>query len=88
MDALTKAGVNAGLSEPMAKLLALQTVYGSAYMAIESNESLEQLRKNVTSPGGTTEAALRVFMKDDVLDKLVNDAVSTAQKRSKELSQA
>lgn len=86
MDALIAAGVNLGLSKETATQLAVQTVKGSAKLAQKSDDSLEQLRKNVTSPGGTTEAALRVLMKDDALVKLVKDAATAAVKRAKELA--
>ena len=87
LDALTQAGIAAGLSEATAKALALQTVSGSCALAADSHESLEQLRKNVTSPNGTTEAALNVLMKGDALKQLVAQAVEAAAKRSVELSQ-
>jgi pyrroline-5-carboxylate reductase len=87
LDALTKAGVNTNLREPLAKKLALETVAGSCALAGESKESFEQLRKNVTSRGGTTEAALKILMKDNALEKLLKEAVLAAAKRSKELAE-
>ncbi|NBX03171.1 MAG: pyrroline-5-carboxylate reductase [Alphaproteobacteria bacterium] len=87
LDALTQAGVKAGLDEKTAKQLATQTVIGSAALAAASHESFEQLRKNVTSPNGTTQAALDVLMKGDALVKLVEEAVTAAARRSKELAQ-
>ncbi len=86
LDALTKAGVAAGLPEAMAKTLAMQTVHGSLALAGQSAEGFEQLRKNVTSPGGTTEAALKILMKDGALETLVKEAVSAAVRRSMEMS--
>jgi len=87
MESLAKAGVTAGLSGDMARMLAIQTVRDSAILVDKAGESFEQLRKNVTSPGGTTEAALQVLMKGDALEKLVKEAVSAAAKRSKELAE-
>ncbi len=86
LDGLTKAGVSAGLSPEMSRALALQTVAGSCALAEHSADSFAQLRRNVTSPGGTTEAALAVLMKDDRLEALVDEAVQAAAKRSRELA--
>lgn len=86
LDALIAAGIAQGLPQDVAAQLAIQTVRGSVKLAQKSEESLEQLRRNVTSPGGTTEAALNVLMKDNALERLLNDAVAAATKRSKELA--
>ncbi len=86
LDALTKAAINAGLSAAMAKTLSLQTVTGACALASESNDNFEQLRKNVTSPGGTTAAALDILMHENALETLVENAVQAAKKRSQELS--
>lgn len=85
LDALAKAGVAAGLPEAATKTFALETLAGSCELARAGKDSFEQLRKNVTSPGGTTEAALAVLMKDDAFEKLVREAVLAAKKRSEEL---
>jgi pyrroline-5-carboxylate reductase len=85
MECLVKAGVKQGLSEKDATLLAKQTCVGSASYAFQSDEKLSTLRENVTSPGGTTAAALAVFQKDKALEKLVDSAVSAAVKRAREL---
>src|SRR5262249_23067478 len=87
LDALTKAGVSAGLPEGLAKNLAIETVSGSCTLASQSTDSLEQLRKNVTSPGGTTEAALKVLMQNDAFETLIKNSVLAAAKRSKELAE-
>jgi len=55
LEALEKAGIKLGLDKDTAHLLAIQTAFGASNMALESNDSPEQLRKKVTSPGGTTE---------------------------------
>lgn len=86
LDMLVDAAKAQGLPEEISKKLALQTMLGSAELAQQSPETLSQLRKNVTSPGGTTEAALGVFMKNDALKSLVHKAVWQAVKRSKELA--
>jgi len=86
LDALIEAGKSQGLPEDIARILAFHTLKGSTKLAMKSTDSLEQLRKNVTSPGGTTEAALKVLMKDGGLKSLVDEAVKAATKRSKELA--
>lgn len=86
LDALTQAGVALGLSQNNARTLAMQTVAGSCQLAAESHESLEQLRKNVTSPNGTTQAALDVLMQKDALMQLMEAALRAAARRSEELS--
>jgi pyrroline-5-carboxylate reductase len=63
----------------------MQTVYGAASLAFESGEAPGTLREQVTSPNGTTEAALRVFMGEQRLEKLVDEAVEAARQRSIEL---
>ena len=86
MDLLAQAGIRQGLSPEAATKLAIATCEGSAALALANqNTSLEQLRKNVTSPGGTTAAALEVFQKDDSLQKLIASAVGAAVKRAQEL---
>lgn len=86
LDTLTNAGIHAGLPENMARSLALETVIGSAALAGVSHETFEQLRKNVTSPGGTTEAAIDVLLGENGLARLVDNSVKAAQKRSRELA--
>lgn len=85
IECLTAAAEKAGLPAETAKLLAMQTVYGSAVLAAESREDPATLRKQVTSPNGTTAAALSVLMGDDRLKKLLADAVEAARVRSVEL---
>lgn len=87
LECLTKAGIACGLSPENARYLAIATISGSCSLAGQSHESLETLRQNVTSPGGTTEAALSVLMKDNLLENLIKNAVLQANKRSKELSE-
>jgi len=87
MEEMIKAGVELGLTQPQAAELVLQTAKGAAMLAIEKKEteSVAQLRKNVTSPGGTTEAALKVLDKCD-FGGAMRSAVKKANDRSKELS--
>ncbi|MCE2927744.1 MAG: pyrroline-5-carboxylate reductase [Rickettsiales bacterium] len=85
MECLVKAGMQAGLSEPMARHLAIGTLLGSAELARSSSESLDELRRNVTSPGGTTEAALAILMENDALETLIKQAVDRAISRTKSL---
>lgn len=85
--ALAEAGVAAGLPADIAATLARQTVIGSGLLLQASPETPEELRRAVTSPGGTTQAALEQFA-DDQLRGVVTRAVLAAQKRSIELAQA
>jgi pyrroline-5-carboxylate reductase len=84
-EAMIRAGVAAGLSEEMANKLAVQTVVGAAKLMAESGEPPETLRRKVTSPGGTTEAALKV-MGERKLAEIFAEAINAAEKRSRELS--
>jgi pyrroline-5-carboxylate reductase len=84
-EAMIKAGVEAGLPEDMAKKLALQTVLGAARLMSEGGDPPDVLRKNVTSPGGTTEAALKLMTDKKLVDIFV-EAIKAAARRSQELS--
>jgi pyrroline-5-carboxylate reductase len=84
-EALIRAGVAAGLDEALAKKLAIQTVFGAAKLLVDSGEEPESLRRKVTSPGGTTEAALKVLGEGRLVE-LFMEAIHAAQKRSRELS--
>ena len=85
IEAMIKAGVNLGLTEEIATQLAIGTITGSAAMLQESGIDAATLRKNVTSPNGTTAAALKVFS-DSNLEKIVADAMVAAKKRAQELA--
>lgn len=85
IEALAKAGATAGLPADMSARLARQTVIGAAELANRSDEDPAQLRRNVTSPGGTTEAALKVLMGEPGIQALFDQAIAAATKRSKEL---
>ena len=86
-ECLTAAGTAAGLDPALAARLARATVSGAgALMAAEREIPPEVLRRNVTSPGGTTAAALDVLMAGDSLSALMVDAVAAAKRRAGELS--
>lgn len=84
-EAMIQAGIEAGLAEEVAKKLAIQTVSGAAQLLAQSGEAPEVLRRKVTSPGGTTEAALKV-MTDRQVAKIFSEAIQAAARRSRELS--
>lgn len=86
IEALTQAGRAVGLPPDLAAQLARSTVAGSAELARRAEESPAQLRENVTSPGGTTRAALDVLMAEDGLPSLIGRAVAAATVRSRELA--
>lgn len=86
VEALAKAGEQAGLAPELAAKLARYTVCGAASLLEQSDEDAARLRINVTSPKGTTEAALKILMRQDGLEKLMRDAVHAAMQRSKELA--
>ncbi|MCB1489889.1 MAG: pyrroline-5-carboxylate reductase [Bauldia sp.] len=85
-ECLAEAAVAAGLPRDVAERFARATVEGAGELLFRSDLSAEQLRKNVTSPNGTTAAALAVLMAEDGLQPLVTRAVAAAKKRSEELS--
>jgi len=86
-EALRDAGIKAGLPADLAMRLARATVAGSgALLEADATTPPETLRKNVTSPGGTTAAALEVLMGDGAMPALLERAVAQATKRSKELA--
>jgi pyrroline-5-carboxylate reductase len=85
-ECMATAGVACGLAPELAGRLARATVIGSGVLMKHSQESPEQLRKNVTSPNGTTQAALDVLMAADGLGPLMQRAIAAATKRSRELA--
>jgi len=86
MDALQQAAISNGLDHQTARLLTLETAFGSAKLALESTHlEFADLRRNVTSPGGTTEAAIRV-LEDAKVDRLFRNAINAAKVRSQELA--
>ena len=85
-EELARAGVAAGLPETLATTLARETVAGSGELLHRSDLASATLRQNVTSPGGTTAAALEVLMGKDGLQQLMIRAIAAATARSKELA--
>jgi pyrroline-5-carboxylate reductase len=89
IETLAAAGVAQGLSPNLAMILAKKTIAGAGALAFQSEESPEQLRLNVTSPGGTTQAALEVLMNNETgFPKVLSEGVSAAAIRSKELGRS
>ena len=86
MESMIRAGKNLGLDEKVATALTLQTALGAAQMAITSSNTPAELRKNVTSPNGTTHAAIEVFDHAHISQN-IQAALAAAQKRSQELAQ-
>lgn len=85
MEALQAAGEEMGLDAELARRFTLQTFLGAALLAQESGEPAGDLRRKVTSPGGTTAAALKVF-EDEGLAEIFRRGVRRAQERSRELA--
>lgn len=85
-EALAEAGVKAGLSPDLARLLARQTVVGAGELMHRSELEPADLRRNVTSPNGTTAAALAVLMGEDGLQRVLEAAVAAAARRSRQLA--
>ncbi|MDJ0942711.1 MAG: pyrroline-5-carboxylate reductase [Kiloniellales bacterium] len=85
IESLAEAGVEAGLPRELATQLAQATVAGAGELARQSEETAAQLRRNVTSPGGTTAAALEVLMAEGGLPELMKRAVAAAARRGREL---
>ena len=85
MEAMIEGGAALGLAREQATELTLQTAYGAARMALESDDPPAVLRQNVTSPGGTTEAALAVLMTQGMPEDVAK-ALEAADKRAGELA--
>ncbi|HKS20924.1 MAG TPA: pyrroline-5-carboxylate reductase [Bradyrhizobium sp.] len=85
-EELARAGVEAGLPAELATKLARETVAGSGELLHRSEFDAATLRQNVTSPGGTTAAALQVLMGEDGMRQLMIRAIAAATRRSKELA--
>ena len=86
VEAMAAAGAKLGLSLEMAMQLARATVAGSGELLRQSSEAAQQLRINVTSPGGTTAEALKVLMAADGIQPVFDKALAAASRRSKELA--
>jgi len=86
MECMAEAGRSVGLPAELAMQLARATVSGAGELARQSPEPAAQLRRNVTSPGGTTEAALGVLMAADGIQPVFNRALAAAVRRARELA--
>lgn len=86
MEAMQNAGEKLGLNRTIANRLVIQTALGAARMASEDKHSPAELRKRVTSPGGTTEQAILSFQSTGY-EKIVDDAIKAAHKRSISLAE-
>jgi pyrroline-5-carboxylate reductase len=86
VESLERAGIEAGLPAELAARLARATVAGAGALLKKSEHDAATLRTNVTSPKGTTAAALEVLMEEEALERLLTRAVAKAAKRSRELS--
>ncbi len=86
IETMTNAAVKQGLAPDLANKFAIQTALGAARMAHTGEHNPAQLRKNVTSPGGTTEAALNSFA-DNNFHEIVERAMQAAHDRSEQLGQ-
>lgn len=85
MEALERAAIEAGLEAATARLLTLETAYGAAKMALEGGTDPAELRRRVTSPGGTTERAIQVLQEGQV-ERLFTAAIEAATARARELA--
>jgi pyrroline-5-carboxylate reductase len=85
MEALEQAAIESGLDPKQARLLTLETAFGAAKMALEGHEEPSQLRRRVTSPGGTTEQAVKILEQGDIR-QLFKKAVQAAVNRSREIA--
>lgn len=86
VECLAAAAVEQGLPADVANLLARRTVEGAGALLGRSDRSAAELRMSVTSPGGTTEAALGVLMEKGRTEALITEAVASATRRARELS--
>jgi pyrroline-5-carboxylate reductase len=87
-EALAEAGRAEGLDEATAARLARATISGAGALLAFDSRPASDLRREVTSPGGTTEAALGVFMAEDGLARLVRRAIAAATQRGKDLGKS
>jgi len=85
MEALESAAIEAGLDPDQSRLLTLETAFGAAKMALEGHEEPAQLRRRVTSPGGTTEQAIKILEHGNIRP-LFQQAVGAAIQRGKEIA--
>ena len=85
VECLMKAARKLGFNEKDAKILVYGTLLGSGHMLLQSSDGAEALRLRVTSKGGTTQAAMDVFMRHGI-EKIFNEALLAARRRARELA--
>ena len=86
IDALARAGARQGLPEGLAATIALETVFGTAWMAASTGESMDELARRVASPKGTTEAGLAVLDREGAFQELIAATIDAARRRGAELA--
>ena len=86
VDALAKAGVARGLSEELARTVALETVLGTAWMAAAQRLGMDELVRRIASPNGTTEAGLSVLERENVFDQLIAVTINASVRRGAEIA--
>jgi pyrroline-5-carboxylate reductase len=86
VSALADAGVKQGLPEQLAATIALETVFGTAWLAASSGESMSDLARRVASPRGTTEAGLGVLDRESAFQQLIGATIEAARRRGAELA--
>jgi pyrroline-5-carboxylate reductase len=86
LECLARAGEALGLKTELSQILALETLLGSAKLASQTGEDPALLRRQVTSPNGTTAAGLDILMSENGLGKLIHHTVDAAAKRARELA--
>lgn len=86
VEVMAQAGIDAGLPADLSMRLARTTVAGAGELLHQSSEDAATLRKNVTSPAGTTYEALQVLMAEDALQPMMTEAIKQATRRSRELA--
>jgi pyrroline-5-carboxylate reductase len=86
VECMAEAGRKLGLQADLAMRLARETVAGAGELMHQSPDDASRLRENVTSPGGTTAAALAVLMAEDGMQPLFDAALAAARKRAEELA--
>jgi pyrroline-5-carboxylate reductase len=84
-EAMIAAGISQGLAPEIARKLAVHTVFGAGILMAQTGEEPAELRKKVTSPGGTTEAALKVFQ-DRQFAEIVAAAMQASEQRGRQLA--
>ena len=85
IDILEKVAIKLGFSKKISKQLVYQTALGSVKLLVTGSKSAEELAKTIAIKGGTTEAAIKVFLDNNNFKKIINEAIYAAHKKSIEL---